>query len=47
MRFVLDDPAVSCAVVGVKTAAQVQENVGAADVLPIDEAEREQVAAVF
>ncbi len=47
LRFVLDDPAVSCVIAGAKTAAQVQENIGAADVPPIDAAERERVAGVF
>ncbi len=47
LRFVLDDPAVSCVVVGAKTPAQMEENVGAASVPPIDEAEREQIAGVF
>ncbi len=47
LRFVLDDPLVSCVVAGAKTAAQVEENVQAADVPPIDEEEREQVASVF
>ncbi len=47
LRFVLDDPAVSSVIVGVKTSAQVEENVGAAEVPPIDEAERERIAGVF
>lgn len=47
LRFVLDDPAVSSVVVGVKTPAQVEENAGAAGVPAIDEAERQQVAGVF
>jgi len=47
LRFVLDDPSVSSVVVGAKTAAQVEENVGAADVPPIDAVERERVAGVF
>ncbi len=47
LRFVLDDPAVSSVIVGAKTPAQVEENVGAADVPPIDEAERERIAGVF
>jgi len=47
LRFVLDDPAVACVVAGAKTAAQVAENVGAADVPPVDAAERERVAGVF
>ena len=47
LRFVLDDPAVSSVVVGAKTVEQVEENVGAADTPPIDEAERARVAGVF
>lgn len=47
LRFVLDDPAVSSVIVGAKTAAQVEENVAASDVPPIDEAERERIAGVF
>ena len=47
LRFVLDDPAVSSVIVGAKTAAHVDENVGAADVPPIDAAERERIAGVF
>jgi aryl-alcohol dehydrogenase-like predicted oxidoreductase len=47
LRFVLDDPAISSVIVGAKTAAQVEENVGAADVPPTDAAERERIAGVF
>jgi len=47
LRFVLDDPSVSSVVVGAKTAAQVEENAGAADVPPIDDDERAQVVGVF
>ena len=47
LRFVLDDPAVSSVIVGAKTAEQIEENVGAADVPPIGEAERERIAGVF
>lgn len=47
LRFVLDDPAVSSVVVGMKTPTQVEENVGAAAVPPIDAAERERIAGVF
>lgn len=47
LRFVLDDPTVSSVIVGAKTAAQVEENVGATHVLPIDAAERERIAGVF
>ncbi len=47
LRFVLDDPAVSCVVAGAKTPAQVEENVGAVLVPPIDDAERERIAGVF
>ncbi len=47
LRFVLDDPAVASVVVGAKTPAQVEENVGAARVPPIDAGERERAARVF
>jgi len=47
LRFVLDDPAISSVIVGAKTAAQVEENVAASDVPPVDEAERERIAGVF
>ena len=47
LRFVLDDPAVASVVVGAKTPAQVEENVGAADVPPLVAAERERIAGVF
>ncbi len=47
LRFVLDDPAVSCVVVGAKTAAQVEENVGAVAVVAVDAGERERVGGVF
>ena len=47
LRFVLDDPAVSSVIVGAKTAAQVEENVGASDVPPIGEAEQERIAGMF
>ena len=47
LRFVLDDPAVASAVVGAKTPAQVEENVGAVSVPAIDAAERERVVGVF
>jgi len=47
LRFVLDDPAVSCVVIGAKTPAQVEENIGATAVPLIDEAERERIVGVF
>ena len=47
LRFVLDDPTVSSVVVGIKTPAQIEENVRAAGVPPIDAAERERIAGVF
>jgi len=47
LRFVLDDPAVSCVVVGAKTPAQIEENLGALTTAPIDAAERVQIAGVF
>lgn len=47
LRFVLDDPSVASVVAGAKTPAQVEENVGAVSVPPIDAEEREGVARVF
>jgi len=47
LRFVLDDAVVSCVVAGAKTAAQVEENVGAADAPPVDAEERARVGGVF
>jgi len=47
LRFVLDDPAVSCVVAGAKTPGQVEENIGAILVPPINAAERERIAGVF
>ena len=43
LRFALDDPAVSCVIAGAKTPAQVTENVGAAFLPPLTEAERERI----
>ena len=47
LRFVLDDPLIASVIVGAKTSAQVEENVGAVLVPPVDNAERERVAGVF
>ncbi len=47
LRFVLDDPSVASVVAGAKTPAQVEENAGAASVLPIGAAEREWISGVF
>ena len=47
LRFVLDDLSVSSVVVGAKTPAQIEENVGAVSVPPIDDEERERIAGVF
>lgn len=47
LRFVLDDPAVACVVVGAKTPSQVEENVGAIRVASISEAERAWIAEIF
>ncbi|MBV9850573.1 MAG: aldo/keto reductase [Armatimonadetes bacterium] len=47
LRFVLDDPGVSSVIVGAKTPAQVEENVAAASVPPIDDQERELIQRVF
>lgn len=47
LRFVLDDPRVASVVVGAKTPAQVEENVGAAAVPALSGREREQISQVF
>ena len=47
LRFVLDDPAVACVVVGAKTPAQMEENAAAAAVPPITDIERSRIAEVF
>jgi len=47
LRFVLDDLAVACVIAGAKTPVQVTENVGAAFLPPLTEAERERIAGVF
>ena len=47
LRFVLDDPWVSSVVVGAKTPAQVEENVGAASVASLSRDERERIHEVF
>ena len=47
VRFVLDDPAISCVVVGAKSPDQVQENLAAAGVRSIDAVERDQIQGVF
>ena len=47
LRFVLDDPRIASVVAGAKTPAQAEENARAADVPPIDAAERARVMGVF
>ena len=47
LRFVLDDPAVTSVVVGAKTVDQVEENVRAALVPPIDDTERMRISQIF
>ncbi len=47
LRFALDVPAVSCVIAGAKTPAQVTENVGAAFLPMLAEAERERIQRVF
>lgn len=47
LRFVLDDPRVASAIVGMKTPAQVDENVGAASVPPLTDDERARIMRVF
>ncbi len=47
VRFVLDDPRIGSVVVGAKTIAQVQENVGASAVPALSEQERERIQQVF
>jgi len=47
LRFVLDEPRVASAIVGMKTPAQVDENVGAAFVPPLTEHEQGRIGQVF
>jgi len=47
LRFVLDEPRVASAVVGMKTPTQVDENIGAATVLPLTDKERRRLMRVF
>lgn len=47
LRFVLDDPRIASVIVGAKTPAQVEENVGTATVPPLDEAERARIQEAF
>jgi len=47
LRFVLDEPRVASAVVGMKTPTQVDENIGAATVLPLTDKERRHLMRVF
>ena len=47
LRFVMDDPAVGSVIVGAKTAAQIEENIRAAEVPSIDAAERVRIACLF
>ncbi len=47
LRFVLDEPGVTVAIPGAKTAAQVRENVGAVYTPPITDSERIAIHKVF
>lgn len=47
LRFVLDDSRIASVIVGAKTPEQIEENVGATAVAPIDDAERELIHKVF
>ena len=46
IRFVLDNPAVSCVIAGAKTAAQIEENAGASGVPPLTQDERLRAAKI-
>ncbi len=47
LRFVLDEPHVASAIVGMKTPAQVDENVGAVSVPPLTDDEHARIGRVF
>jgi len=47
LRFVMDEPAISTVLVGVKTAQQAQENFSASDLPPFSEAEKEGIKKVL
>ena len=47
LRWVLDHPAVSCAIPGGKRRSQVEDNVAAADLPPLSEAAREHIKDVY
>jgi len=47
LRFVLDEPGVSCVIPGAKIAAQVEENVLAAELPPLSEDEQMAIHRVF
>jgi len=47
LRFILDFPAVTCAIPGAKRPAQVEENVAAADLPPLTEAMMTRVRTIY
>jgi len=47
LRFILDFPAVTCAIPGAKRPAQVEENVAAADLPPLTEPMMTKVRAIY
>ena len=47
LRFILDEPAVSVVIPGIKTTAQAEENLASSDLPPLSEADRHAISAVL
>jgi len=47
LRWILEFPAVTCAIPGAKRPGQVAENIGASDLRPLSKAARKQIAAIY
>ena len=47
LRWILDHPAVSCAIPGAKRASQVEENAAAADLPPLDDAAKKAIERIY
>ena len=47
LRFVLDAPAMSAVIPGIKTALQAEENLAASEGLPLTETERQAIQDVL
>ncbi len=47
LRFVLDDPAISTTIVGIKTVEQARENLAASDMAPLTAEEQERIKKVL